>query len=147
MDQFVELMDGVSNGNFLIGEEGGLGEEWKEVGWLKDKGYFSLEEFVANQLEVVLRRRWGKRGGGGGKGKGKGKVNGGDGGESVFWRKKGCLDWWEGIDLERRKAVCFGFCGKAAKSLVNSLFLACLLEVVKMDFFILVCVLFCVLLI
>lgn len=118
VDGFVKLMDEVSGGRFLRGDEGGLAEEWKEMSWLKDKGYYSLEELVANQVEVVLRRSWGAVSGK----KGKGKVKGGAAaGESVFWRKKGCVDWWTGLDPGRRKEFCLGFLGKAAKSLVNFL--------------------------
>lgn len=29
------------------------------MAWVKDKGYYRLEEFVANQLDVALRWSWG----------------------------------------------------------------------------------------
>lgn len=107
VEEFVASMDEVTGGRFLRGEEKGLSEEWKEMGWLKERGYFSMEEFAANKIEVALRRGWSK---------GKWK-----GGESAFWRKKGCVDWWVGLEEKVRRNFCQEFFGKAAKLLVNEI--------------------------
>lgn len=121
VDRFVAAMDGVSGGRFLRGEEKGLGEDWFEFAWLKEKGYYSLEAFVANKLELALRLSWmnatgGKRRGGVG-----GKAKEGIAGVSanVFWRKKGCLDWWDRMEPHLKEKVLRVVFGKSAKTLVR----------------------------
>ncbi|XP_020573232.1 uncharacterized protein LOC110019761 isoform X2 [Phalaenopsis equestris] len=126
VDRFVSVMDGLSGGRFLCEdvEMVGLTVQWVELPWLKDMGYYSLEAFVANRLEVALRLAWissqaGK------KPKEKrlkeraaevaGKA------ANVFWRMKGCLDWWVGLDPGSRKGIISAFFGKASKTLVNEI--------------------------
>ncbi|KAG1360849.1 hypothetical protein COCNU_09G003120 [Cocos nucifera] len=123
-DRFVELMDGISGGRFLRGEASGLGAPWAELPWLKDKGYYSLEAFVANRLEVGLRQAWLSSHGGKKPKVGKAaKEKAGVAGvaANAFWRKKGCLDWWMGLDPGQRKKIFKAFLGKAAKYLANEI--------------------------
>ncbi|KAL5794896.1 hypothetical protein ACOSP7_003490 [Xanthoceras sorbifolium] len=54
LDRFVETMDRVSNGGFLRGEESELGGDWVELDWLTANGYYSVEAFVVNRLELAL---------------------------------------------------------------------------------------------
>lgn len=120
VDRFVDVMDRVSNGVFLRGEGGGLGEEWVEFEWLKEKGYYGIEEFVANRLEVALRLSW-LNCCGNGKKRGvrlKEKVSAAGVAANVYWRKKGCVDWWEKLDASTKKNVFQAVLGKSAKSLV-----------------------------
>ncbi|XP_077236390.1 nucleotidyltransferase family protein isoform X2 [Tasmannia lanceolata] len=120
LDRFVRVMDGVSDGGFLRGEEQALGSDWEELPWLKAKGYYSVEAFVANKMELTMRLSWlscygpKKRGL-----KMKGCVSGVA--ANVFWRKKGCLDWWDSLDPGLRKKLCRVGLGKAAKSLANEI--------------------------
>jgi hypothetical protein len=58
LERFVGAMDGISNGGFLRGDKSELGSDWVELEWLKAKGYYSLEAFVVNQLEVAPRLAW-----------------------------------------------------------------------------------------
>ncbi|CAK7347853.1 unnamed protein product [Dovyalis caffra] len=118
VEKFVELMDDISNGGFLRGEESGLGADWVELEWLKARGYYSIEAFVANRLEVALRLAWLNCGNGKKRGvKLKEKLSASGVAANVFWRKKGCVDWWKNLDEElRRKFLNFAL-GKAAKSL------------------------------
>lgn len=122
VDRFVGVMNRVSNGGFLMGEGGGeLGEEWVELEWLKEKGYYGIEEFVANRLEVALRLSWLNCCSSTGKKRGvrlKEKVSAAGVGANVYWRKKGCVDWWEKLDASTRKNVFRVILGKSAKSLV-----------------------------
>ncbi|XWS45887.1 hypothetical protein CRYUN_Cryun14cG0017600 [Craigia yunnanensis] len=118
VDRFVETMDKVSNGAFLRGEESELGSDWIELEWLKSKGYYSIEAFVLNRLEVALRLAWlncnsGKRRGV----KLKEKVNATGVAANVYWRKKGCVDWWVNLGDATRRKILTAILGKAAKSL------------------------------
>ncbi|XP_058221627.1 uncharacterized protein LOC131331748 isoform X4 [Rhododendron vialii] len=119
VDRFAGVMDGLSNGGFLRGEGGGLGEEWVELEWLKEKGYYGIEEFMANRLEVALRLSWlnccsnGKKRGV----RLKEKASAAGVAANVYWRKKGCVDWWEKLDASTRKNVFRVILGKSAKSL------------------------------
>ncbi|XVF33541.1 hypothetical protein REPUB_Repub17cG0177500 [Reevesia pubescens] len=118
VDRFVETMDKVSNGAFLRGEESELGLDWIELEWLKSKGYYSMEAFVVNRLEVALRLAWlncnnGKRRGV----KLKEKVNAAGIAANVYWRKKGCIDWWVNLGDATRRKMMTAILGKAAKSL------------------------------
>ncbi|PON82942.1 nucleotidyl transferase [Trema orientale] len=115
-------MDGVSNGAFLRGEESELGSDWVELEWLKDKGYYSIESFVANRLEVALRLAWLNCNSGKKRGvKLKEKVSAAGMAVNVFWRKKGCVDWWENLDASTRRKVFTAILGKAAKSLCSEI--------------------------
>ncbi|KAL8542788.1 hypothetical protein ACS0TY_003612 [Phlomoides rotata] len=115
----VKTFDEITNGEFLMGgEEGEMVGEWGELGWLKAKGYYSLEEFVVNRMEVALRLAWlnsygGKRRGA----KLKERLSAAGVAANLFWRKKGCMDWWEKLDDSVRKKVYRAYLGKAARSL------------------------------
>ncbi|XP_050204087.1 uncharacterized protein LOC126654076 isoform X2 [Mercurialis annua] len=118
VDKFVHIMDRVSNGGFLRGEESELGCDWVELEWLKAKGYYSIEAFVANRLEVALRLAWLNCGNGKKRGvKLKEKVAAAGAAANVFLRKKGCVDWWLNLDDETRRKFFNVVLGKAAKSL------------------------------
>ncbi|OWM80173.1 hypothetical protein CDL15_Pgr019337 [Punica granatum] len=118
-DLFVETMDGVSKGEFLRGEVAELGEDWVELGWLKAKGYYSISAFVANRLEVALRLAWLSCNSGKKRGvKLKEKVGMASASANVFWRKKGCLNWWRNLDDETRRKVSAAVMGKSAKNLI-----------------------------
>lgn len=129
VDKFADIMDRISNGGFLRGEENELGNDWVELNWLKAMGYYGIEAFLANRIEVSLRMAWLNSGGGGGGGGGrkrggvklKEKMNSASVAANVFWRKKGCVDWWEKIDALTRKRVLSTILSKAAKPLVPSL--------------------------
>ncbi|XP_024032775.1 uncharacterized protein LOC112095306, partial [Morus notabilis] len=123
-DQFVEAMDGVSNGRFLRGEESELGSDWVELEWLKAKGYYSIEAFVANRLEVALRLAWLNNNSGNGKKRGvklKEKASSAGVAANVYWRKKGCVDWWENLDSSPRKKIFNAVLGKSAKNLCREI--------------------------
>ncbi|KAK2650643.1 hypothetical protein Ddye_018132 [Dipteronia dyeriana] len=120
VDRFVETLDRVSNGGFLRGEESELGGDWVELDWLKAKGYYSVEAFVVNRLEVALRLAWLNCNNGKKRGvKLKEKVNAAGVAANVFWRKKGCVDWWGNLDVAMRRKVFTATLGKAAKSLAH----------------------------
>ncbi|XP_061998329.1 uncharacterized protein LOC133715725 isoform X2 [Rosa rugosa] len=122
LDRFVEAMDDISNGGFLRGEDSDLGSDWVELKWLKDKGYYSMEAFVANRLEVALRLAWlnsnnaRKRGV-----KLKEKISAAGVAANVYWRKKGCVDWWGNLDDAMRSNVVTSVLGKAAKPLIHEI--------------------------
>lgn len=119
LDLFVEAMDGVSNGAFLRGEESELGSDWVEFEWLKEKGYYSIESFVANRLEMALRLAWLNCNSGKKRGvKLKEKASAAGMAANVFWRKKGCISWWENLDPSTRKKAFTAILGKTAKPLV-----------------------------
>ncbi|XP_057250564.1 uncharacterized protein LOC104905346 isoform X2 [Beta vulgaris subsp. vulgaris] len=125
--RFVETMDRVSDSGFLNGSTrdwAELGNEWAELGWLKDKGYYGLEEFVANRVEVALRLAW-VNSGGGGKKRGvklKEKARNVVGlGVNVYWRKKGCVDWWERLDHRMKRSVFRMVLCRVAKSLTGDI--------------------------
>ncbi|KAK7260115.1 hypothetical protein RIF29_25888 [Crotalaria pallida] len=119
VDRFVEVMDGISNGAFLRGgEDGELGADWVELHWLKSKGYYGIEAFIANRVEVAMRLAWLNSSGGKKRGvKLKEKLNGVGIAANVFWRKKGCVDWWLNVDAVTRKKVLTTIMSKAAKNL------------------------------
>ncbi|CAL5381431.1 unnamed protein product [Camellia sinensis] len=118
VDRFVAAMDGVSSGGFLREEEGELGSEWVELEWLKGKGYYSIEAFVANRLEVALRLSWLNYNNGKKRGvKLKEKVSAAGVAANVYWRKKGCMDWWGKLEAATRRNVFRVVLGKSAKSL------------------------------
>lgn len=126
--RFVQVMDNISGGKFLTGEENigaGKPEKWPELSWLKDKGYYSLESYIANRLEIALTMSWREANGGGGR-KGKGGKGGKDKAvattsgmaANVFWRKKGCLDWWARLDQRDRQKLFDAFLGKVSRYMV-----------------------------
>ncbi|XP_021864272.2 uncharacterized protein [Spinacia oleracea] len=124
--RFVETMDRVSDSGFLTGSTqdwAELGNEWPELGWLKAKGYYSLQAFVANRVEVALRLAWVN--GNGGKKRGvklKEKASNAVGlGANVYWRKKGCVDWWDKLDDGMKRKMFRMVLGKAAKSMTGEI--------------------------
>ncbi|KAL2251531.1 UNVERIFIED_CONTAM: hypothetical protein Sindi_2275400 [Sesamum indicum] len=124
VSRFVEIMDEITNGEFLRGgDEGEIAEEWVELGWLKAKGYYSLEEFVVNRMEVALRLAWLNSNTGKKRGvKLKERLNAAGVAANLFWRKKGCVDWWEKLDDSVKKKVYSAYLGKAARSLPDVTF-------------------------
>ncbi|XP_076939383.1 uncharacterized protein LOC143608069 isoform X2 [Bidens hawaiensis] len=126
VDEFVAAMDAVSNGEFLRGEESVvLGSvDWAELSWLKGKGYYSLEAFVANKLELALRLAWlnvnvGKKRGVKVKEKSVCAVAGVA--ANAYWRKVGCVDWWVKLDEQVKKKVFRIILGKAARLLTHDI--------------------------
>lgn len=124
LDWFVKVMDVVSNGAFLRGDVDGsvVGGEWGEMKWLKDKGYYNLECFVANRIEIALRLAW-MLGPGGGKKQKWPRLFREKSGDiaiaaNLFWKRRGCVDWFMEMDPEIRKRVCLSFYGKRANYLV-----------------------------
>ncbi|KAE8038674.1 hypothetical protein FH972_011155 [Carpinus fangiana] len=110
----IESVD--ANGSFLRGDKSELGSDWVELEWLKAKGYYSLEAFVVNRLEVALGLAWLNCNGGRRKGvklKEKAGVV-----ANVYWRKKGCVDWWANLDATTRRKVLTVALGKSAKALI-----------------------------
>ncbi|KAL9228851.1 hypothetical protein vseg_004386 [Gypsophila vaccaria] len=132
MEEFVGAMEEATKGGFLRGEGeewGEVGSEWAEMRWLKERGYYTMEEFVANRVEVALRMAWLSSSGGGGGGRKRGvklkekeKAKNVVGlGVNVYWRKRGCLDWWSRLDLGFRKSVFRTVLGTAANSLTEDI--------------------------
>ncbi|KAL3833107.1 hypothetical protein ACJIZ3_007843 [Penstemon smallii] len=119
VNRFVEIMDEITNGEFLRGgEEGEMVGEWPEFGWLKAKGYYSLEEYVVNRIEVALRLAWLNCNNGKKRGvKLKERLSAAGMASNLFWRKKGCVDWWENLDASLKMKLFFGYFGKASKLL------------------------------
>ncbi|KAK1306601.1 hypothetical protein QJS10_CPA10g00882 [Acorus calamus] len=125
VDGFLATMDAVSHGGFLGGDENISWCPWEELSWLKVKGFYSLEAFVVNRLELALRMSWSCNCGGKKRAvvRMKDKVMEAAVGlaGNVFWRKKGCLDWWDGLDPGVRKKMILTFLGKAAQPLANEI--------------------------
>jgi len=71
LDGFVAAMDEISGGRFLCCGEGEVDlaalacQDFPELPWLNAKGYYVIEEFLANRLEIALRMSWAAAGGGG----------------------------------------------------------------------------------
>lgn len=120
VSRFVGVMDEITNGEFLRGgEEGEMAGEWVELGWLKAKGYYSLEEFVVNRMEVALRLAWMNSNSGKKRwARLKERLSAAGVAANLFWRKKGCVDWWEKLDESVKKKVYCTYLVKAARSLV-----------------------------
>ncbi|GAB4861928.1 hypothetical protein Ancab_037183 [Ancistrocladus abbreviatus] len=115
-------MDGVSDSRFLCSDWGEMGGDWVEFGWLKERGYYSMEAFVVNGVEEALRLAWlccnnGKKRGV--KLKLKEKLTDVGVAANVYWRKKGCLDWWEKLDLAIKRKALQMVLAKSAKSLFS----------------------------
>ncbi|CAH2069067.1 unnamed protein product [Thlaspi arvense] len=117
VDRFVETMDALSNGAFLRGEETYLGSDWVELEWLKAKGYYTMEAFIANRLEVSLRLAWLNTNSGKKRGmKLKEKLNAAAAAANAYWRTKACADWWQNLDAATHKNIWTCLLGKSAKS-------------------------------
>ncbi|CAA6666784.1 unnamed protein product [Spirodela intermedia] len=120
-EKFVTAMDGISSGGFLRELDLNTSQSaWVEFEWLKAKGYYSIESFLSNKLELALRMSWLECHGGKKPRAGKSRVKVGTAGvaANVFWRQKGCLDWWLGLGPGVRKKVILLFLCKGAKTLV-----------------------------
>nr|BAD45445.1 nucleotidyltransferase-like [Oryza sativa Japonica Group] len=130
LDGFVAAMDEISGGRFLCGDGevdlvAMVGEEFPELPWLKAKGYYVIEEFVANWVEIALRMSWAAAGGGGGGGGGGRKaVRVGKGvkekaglAANAFWREKGYVDWWMRLEPRVRARIMGAFFGKGTTAL------------------------------
>ncbi|CAO2834833.1 unnamed protein product [Amaranthus hypochondriacus] len=130
---FVSTLDNLSNLGFLTGSTqdwAELGNDWPEFGWFKAKGYYSLEAFVANRVEIALRLAWVNHinsNGGAKKIRGvtmklKEKAKNVVGlGVNVYWRKIGCVNWWEKLDDGVKKKVFRMVLGRAAKFLTGEI--------------------------
>ncbi|KAK6142937.1 hypothetical protein DH2020_023285 [Rehmannia glutinosa] len=118
VSRFVGVIDNITNGEFFRGgEEGEMAGDWVELGWLKEKGYYSMEEFVVNRMEVALRLAWLNSNSGKKRGvKLKEKLSAAGVAANLFWRKKGCVDWWEKLDGSVKKKVYCAYLGKAARN-------------------------------
>ncbi|CAN8309004.1 unnamed protein product [Cochlearia groenlandica] len=126
VDRFVETMDALSDGAFLRGEESDLGSDWVELDWLKSKGYYSLEAFIANRLEVSLRLAWLNTNNSNGKQRGiklklKEKLNAAASAANAYWRIKACADWWLNMDVQTHNTIWTCLFGKSAKSVINEI--------------------------
>ncbi|KAL0674930.1 hypothetical protein Bca4012_002911 [Brassica carinata] len=120
VDHFVETMDALSNGSFLRGEETDLGSsDWVELEWLKAKGYYTMEAFIANRLEVSLRLAWLNTSNGKKRGmKLKEKLNAAAAAANAYWRTKACADWWQNLEAATHKKIWTCLLGKSAKSVI-----------------------------
>nr|CAB3468702.1 unnamed protein product [Digitaria exilis] len=129
LDGFVAAMDEISGGMFLEGEVDLAAlacQDFPELPWLDAKGYYVIEEFVANRLEIALRMSWAAAGGGGVGGRKTVRV-----GKSVkekaglaanaFWREKGYVDWWMRLEPRMRARIMGAFFGKGAVALANEM--------------------------
>ncbi|KAI3874820.1 hypothetical protein MKW98_019393 [Papaver atlanticum] len=130
VDGFVEVMDSISGGEFLRGEEekknsssgSNLGE-WKEMNWLKAKGYYSVEAFLVNRLEIALTLSWLHcNGNSNSKRRVKEKeANVAGVASNIYWRNKGCMDWWAALDPRLRSNISKIVLGKASKFLMSEI--------------------------
>lgn len=126
----MDTMDALSNGAFLRGggEDTDLASsDWVELEWLKAKGYYTMEAFIANRLEVSLRLAWSSNGNGNGKKKKRGggiklkdKLNAAAMSANAYWRTKACADWWLNLDTATQKQIWTCLLRKSAKSVVHS---------------------------
>lgn len=128
VDHFVETMDALSSGSFLRGEETDLGSsDWVELEWLKAKGYYTMEAFIANRLEVSLRLAWLNTSNGKKRGmKLKEKLNAAAAAANAYWRTKACVDWWQNLEAATHKKIWTCLLGKSAKSVVCMSFGTCI---------------------
>ncbi|XP_078442965.1 nucleotidyltransferase family protein isoform X9 [Wolffia australiana] len=98
---FVKAMDELSGGEFLREPDVNFSQStWVELEWLKAKGYYSMASFISNKLELALSMSWHEHNGRkkARAGRPKSKVSPSGVGANVFWRQKGCLDWWQELD-------------------------------------------------
>lgn len=132
LDGFVAAMDEISGGRFLCCGEGEVDllalacEDFPELPWLNAKGYYVIEEFVANRVEIALRMSWAASGGGAGGGRkaarvGKGVKEKAGLAANAFWREKGYVDWWMKLEPRIRARIMGAFFGKGAMTLVTFL--------------------------
>ncbi|XP_025810971.1 uncharacterized protein LOC112888836 isoform X4 [Panicum hallii] len=128
LDGFVAAMDEISGGRFLCSGEGEVDlnalacQDFPELPWLNAKGYYVIEEFVANRLEIALRMSWAAAGGGGVGGRkaarvGKGVKEKAGLAANAFWREKGYVDWWMRLEPRMRARIMGAFFGKESINL------------------------------
>jgi hypothetical protein len=99
-------------------------EDFPELPWLNAKGYYVIEEFVVNRVEIALRMSWATAGGGAGGGRkvariGKGVKEKAGLAANTFWREKGYVDWWMKLEPQVRASITAAFFGKGAMALVT----------------------------
>ncbi|XP_066350423.1 uncharacterized protein [Miscanthus floridulus] len=132
LDGFVAAMDEISGGRFLCCGEGEVDlaalacQDFPELPWLNAKGYYVIEEFLANRLEIALRMSWAAAGGGGVGGRkavriGKGVKEKAGLAANAFWREKGYVDWWMRLEPRMRARIIGAFFGKGAIALANEM--------------------------
>ncbi|XP_066371814.1 uncharacterized protein [Miscanthus floridulus] len=132
LDGFVAAMDEISGGRFLCCGEGEVDlaalacQDFPELPWLNAKGYYVIEEFLANRLEIALRMSWAAAGGGGVGGRkavriGKGVKEKAGLAANAFWREKGYVDWWMRLEPRMRARIMGAFFGKGAIALANEM--------------------------
>ncbi|XP_039844406.1 uncharacterized protein LOC120704174 isoform X4 [Panicum virgatum] len=132
LDGFVAAMDEISGGRFLCSGQGEVDltalacQDFPELPWLNAKGYYVIEEFVANRLEIALRMSWAAAGGGGVGGRkaarvGKGVKENAGLAANAFWREKGYVDWWMRLEPRMRARIMGAFFGKGAVALANEM--------------------------
>ncbi|XP_015694239.1 uncharacterized protein LOC102706205 isoform X2 [Oryza brachyantha] len=128
-------MDEISGGKFLCCGDGEVdltalaAEEFPELPWLQAKGYYVVEEFVGNWVEIALRMSWAAAAaGGGGGGAGRKAVRVGKGvkekaglAANAFWRGKGYVDWWMRLEPRVRARIMGAFFGKGTTALANEI--------------------------
>ncbi|XP_044961799.1 uncharacterized protein LOC123412906 isoform X1 [Hordeum vulgare subsp. vulgare] len=134
LDAFVAAMDEISAGAFLRAGAGDgeldltalASQDFPELPWLKAKGYYVIEELVANWVEIALRMSWAAAGGGGAGGKkalrvGRCVKEKAGLASTAFWREKGYVDWWMRLEPRVRARITGAFFGKSAKALANEI--------------------------
>eukprot|EP01018_Ginkgo_biloba_P022544 Gb_00149 [translate_table: standard] len=133
LDRFIAVMDAISNGEFLNSANPPSASSWEELPWLEAKGFYSLSAFVANKLELSLRLSWLNAHGRNRTSRMHSMVNSHETykngpastgfASTVFWRKKGCVDWWCKVDTTAKAKAFKIAAGKAiefeAKQLVG----------------------------
>jgi hypothetical protein len=126
LDAFVAAMDEISGGSFLRCADAEVdlaalaAEDFPELPWLKAKGYYVIEEFVANWVEIALRMSWATAVAAGKKAArvGKGVKEKAGLASTAFWREKGYVDWWMRLEPRVRARITGAFFGKSAIALV-----------------------------
>ncbi|XP_062178448.1 uncharacterized protein LOC133883223 isoform X3 [Phragmites australis] len=130
LDGLIAAMDEISGGRFLCCGEGEVDlaalacEDFPELPWLNAKGYYVIEEFVANRLEIALRMSWAAAGGCGGRKAarvGKGVKEKAGLAANAFWREKGYVDWWMKLEPRVRARIIGAFFGKGAIAMANEI--------------------------
>ncbi|KAL6873773.1 hypothetical protein ACP4OV_013855 [Aristida adscensionis] len=129
LDAFVAAMDHISAGGFLSCGHPDLASlashDFPELPWLKAKGYYVVEEFLANRVEIALRMSWALAGGAAPRKpprllkalKDKPALA-----ANAFWREKGYVDWWMKLEPRVRASITGAFFGKGALALANEIF-------------------------
>lgn len=101
-------------------------QDFPELPWLNAKGYYVIEEFLANRLDIALRMSWAAAGGGSAGGRkavriGKSAKEKAGLAANAFWREKGYADWWMRLEPRMRASLMGVFFGKGAMALANEM--------------------------